>query len=57
MTGLPGRVLRRKGDVIVRMSVSYPAGVLTSRTAVPTAVLEVELGLEHPERGIVRTEE
>ena len=57
MTGLPTNAVREKGDVIVRMSVNYPAGAVQSRSAVPTAVLEVELGLEQPERGIVRTEE
>jgi len=55
--GLPDGPLRRKGEVLVRMSVSYTASARESRAAVSSAVLEIDLGLEQAERGIVRSEE
>jgi nucleoside phosphorylase len=55
--GVPDTPLRRKGEVIMRVSISYPSGVAESRAVVHRAALEIDLGLEQPERGIVRSEE
>src|SRR5262245_15491205 len=57
MSGLPGPPLRRKGEVLIRTSISYPSGVPESRAVVHRAALEVDLGLDKPKRGIVRSEE
>jgi hypothetical protein len=57
VSGMPDSRLRRKGDLIMWVSISYPSGVAESRAVVPKAALQIDLGLAQPERGIVRSEE
>lgn len=57
IAGVPSAQVAGVGDVIVRMSVSYPAGVDASRAAAPDDLLEIDLQVPAPERGTVRSEE
>jgi hypothetical protein len=55
--GLPKRPLKKPGDVFLRMAVSYPINVDSTRNLGITPQLEVDLSLTSPTRSIVRSEE
>jgi nucleoside phosphorylase len=55
--GLPKRKVNRPGDVVVRVSVSYEINTPQTRLNVPDAILEIDMSVPKPERGIVRSEE
>jgi hypothetical protein len=55
--GLPKRPLKKLGDVFLRMAVSYPINVESTRNLGITPQLEVDLSLASPARSIVRSEE
>jgi nucleoside phosphorylase len=54
--GLPDKLLRYAGDVVIRISISY--SVLSEQTSsvTPLDAVEVDLTLPNPERSIVRSE-
>lgn len=55
--GLPKRKVNRPGDVVVRVSVSYEINTPQTRLNVPDAILEIDISVPKPVRGIVRSEE
>jgi len=55
--GLPTKTIRKTGDAIIRVSISYAAEAAQTKVAVPHACAEVDLMVPRPERGIVRSEE
>jgi nucleoside phosphorylase len=55
--GLPKRPLKRAADIFVRMAVSYPVNVASSRTLGLNPALEVDLSLASPVRGVVQSED
>lgn len=55
--GAPERPSRRKGVAVVRISISYTVTAAQTRAVVPHAVLEVDLSVPDPERGVMRSEE
>jgi hypothetical protein len=57
VSGLPKRKVNRSGDAVVRVSVSYPVNAASTRAVVPSPVLEIDLTVPLPERGIVKSEE
>jgi nucleoside phosphorylase len=54
---LPRRKVNRQGDAMVRLSVSYQVSSAQSRAIVPAPMLEVEMAVPRPERGIVKSED
>ena len=55
--GVPEQIFRRKGAVVVRISISYTVTALQTRTVFPRAAFEVDLSVPEPKRGVVRSEE
>jgi hypothetical protein len=55
--GLSKRRISRSGDAVVRMSVSYQVISARTRVNVPAPILEVDITVSQPERGVVRSEE
>ncbi len=56
VTGLPDKLLRHSGDVVIRVSISYPVLAEQTSTVTPLDAIEVDLTLPNPERSIVRSE-
>jgi nucleoside phosphorylase len=57
VSGIPEGNAEGVDEIILRVSVSYATDVQQSRVAVPNAKIEIDLRIEKPERGIVRSEE
>jgi nucleoside phosphorylase len=56
VSGLPTKTLRRPGDAVIRISVSYRVTPDQTRLAVPNPAIEVDLGIPAPTWHIVRSE-
>jgi len=56
LTGLPARVKRARGDVIVRISVSYQVTNEAIAGIVPLPIASLHLGIDHPEIDVVTSE-
>jgi len=55
--GLPERTLRRAGEVILRMPISYQVSTAQTRNVVKNSICDIEIGLQEPQRSIVLSEE
>jgi nucleoside phosphorylase len=56
LTGLPARVKGTRGDVIVRISISFPVTLEAIAGIVPSPIASLHLGVEHPARDNVTSE-
>lgn len=56
VTGLPDALLPHNGDVVIRVSVSYPVLTEQTRIVTPSDAVEVDLTVPHPKRSIVCSE-
>ena len=57
ISGMPERKVRRTGDAVVRVSISYETTAAQTRAAVPRPALEIDAALQEPKRGVVQSED
>jgi nucleoside phosphorylase len=55
-SGLPKRAVKDAGDVVIRMSVSYPVNAADTEALGLAARLRIDLSVPEPVRGVVRSE-
>lgn len=57
ISGVPKRAVRKTGDAVVRVSISYETTAAQTRAVVPRPALEVDAALQEPKRGVVQSED
>ena len=55
--GMPDRPIRRAGDVVVRVGVSYPVVAAQTHDVVPQAAREINIGPAETKRDVITSEE